>query len=154
MMRFGKVVPVLALSLLSACASSPGDQEAKKGSAIRPGFSNDHSDMIIGDRVFFEMDHADLSDVSRALLDRQVKWLKQYAQTTVTIEGHADERGTREYNFALGERRANAVRNYLVASGINPARIKVVSYGKERPAVSGSTEEIWAQNRRGVTVVD
>jgi len=88
------------------------------------------------------------------VLQRQAEWLKRYPNVTVTIEGHADERGTREYNLALGERRAQAARNVIVALGISPSRISTISYGKERPAVPGSTEEAYAQNRRAVTVVN
>jgi peptidoglycan-associated lipoprotein len=94
-----------------------------------------------------------VSDEARATLDRQASWLQQYSNLSITIEGHADERGTREYNLALGERRANAVKNYLVARGVSGSRINTISYGKERPAVVGSDEASWAQNRRGVTVV-
>ena len=104
--------------------------------------------------MFFGLDRYDLAPEARATLDRQASWLKQYPNVTVTIEGHADERGTREYNLALGERRANSVKNYLAAAGITPSRVKVISYGKEKPAVLGSNEASWAQNRRGVTVVD
>ena len=108
----------------------------------------------IGDRVFFGYDQYDVSPEARDILGRQATWLQQYANLRITIEGHADERGTREYNLALGERRANAVKNYLVALGVDAARITTVSYGKERPAVLGSSESAWAQNRRGVTVVE
>lgn len=108
----------------------------------------------IGDRVFFGYDQTDLSPEARATLDRQIAWLGQYPNVTVTIEGHADERGTREYNLALGERRATAVRNYLMSQGVDGARINTISYGKERPAVAESSPSGWAQNRRGVTVVN
>lgn len=107
----------------------------------------------IGDRVFFNFDQSDLRGEARATLDRQAEWLEQYPQYNVVVEGHCDERGTREYNLALGERRANAVRNYLVAKGVNAARITTISYGKERPEAAGSNESAWAQNRRGVTVL-
>lgn len=106
------------------------------------------------DRVFFAYDRFDLSPEARATLRRQADWLSQYSSLTVTIEGHADERGTREYNLALGDRRATSAKNYLVALGISPSRVSVVSYGKERPAVLGSNEDAWAQNRRSVTVID
>jgi peptidoglycan-associated lipoprotein len=106
----------------------------------------------VGDRVFFSYDKMDLSTEARATLDRQAAWLKQNS-FSVVIEGHCDERGTREYNLALGERRATAVKNYLVADGVPAGRIKTISYGKERPAVVGDNEAAWAQNRRGVTVV-
>jgi peptidoglycan-associated lipoprotein len=108
----------------------------------------------VGDRVFFGYDRYDISDEARATLDKQATWLQQYPDLVVTVEGHADERGTREYNLALGERRANSVKGYLVALGIPASRINTISYGKERPAVPGSNETSWAQNRRGVTKVD
>ena len=107
----------------------------------------------VGDRIFFETDSSDLTASARTTLENQAAWLGQYQSVGVVIEGHADERGTREYNLALGERRANAVKNYLVALGVNPSRVTTVSYGKERPAVPGANESAWAQNRRGVTRV-
>lgn len=107
-----------------------------------------------GDRVFFGYDSSELSAEGRATLEKQAQWLRTYANTTVTIEGHCDERGTREYNLALGERRANAVRNYLISLGVDANRINTISYGKERPAVMGSDASAWAQNRRGVTVIN
>jgi peptidoglycan-associated lipoprotein len=122
------------------------------GSTVAPGTEEDLTTNV-GDRVFFGYDHYDISDEAKATLEKQATWLKQYANLNISVEGHADERGTREYNLALGERRANAVKNYLVALGIAPSRISTISYGKERPAVVGSNEAAWAQNRRGVTVV-
>src|SRR5690606_13012106 len=107
----------------------------------------------VGDRVFFGYDRYDLAAEARATLEKQATWLQQYPNLVITIEGHADERGTREYNLALGERRANSVKNYLVALGVPASRITTISYGKERPAVVGSDEMAWSQNRRGVTVV-
>jgi peptidoglycan-associated lipoprotein len=108
----------------------------------------------VGDRIFFGYDQYDLTQEARDTLGRQATWLNQYSNLRVTVEGHADERGTREYNLALGERRANSVKNYLVALGVDAGRVTTVSYGKERPAVPGSNETSWAQNRRGVTVVE
>ncbi len=108
----------------------------------------------VGDRVFFGYDQYDLTQEARDILGRQATWLNQYANLRITVEGHADERGTREYNLALGERRANAVKSYIVALGVDASRITTVSYGKERPAVPGSNETAWSQNRRGVTVVE
>jgi peptidoglycan-associated lipoprotein len=108
----------------------------------------------VGDRVFFGYDRYDISAEAQTVLDAQARWLQQYANLAVTVEGHSDERGTREYNLALGERRANAVKNYLVALGVSPSRITTISYGKERPAVPGTSETSWSQNRRGVTKVD
>jgi peptidoglycan-associated lipoprotein len=107
----------------------------------------------VGDRVFFGYDQYDLTSEARATVERQAQWLKQYPSTSIVVEGHADERGTREYNLALGERRATAVRNYLIANGVDAGRVQVISYGKERPAVMGSDEQSWAQNRRGVVVI-
>ncbi len=108
----------------------------------------------VGDRVFFGYDQYDISAEARGTLDRQATWLNQYPNTNITIEGHADERGTREYNLALGERRATAVKNYLISAGVSASRINTISYGKEQPAVVGSDPAGWAQNRRGVTRVD
>jgi peptidoglycan-associated lipoprotein len=106
------------------------------------------------DRVFFGFDSAVLSSNAQRTLDRQVKYLKNNPRVDVRVEGHCDERGTREYNLALGERRAVAVKNYLVNSGVSSRRIQTVSYGKERPAVLGSNAAAWAENRRSVTVVE
>jgi peptidoglycan-associated lipoprotein len=149
-----------ALVLVSACDTTgdgSGNGSANGGAngamgAARPGTQEDMV-VNVGDRVFFAYDKSDLSAEARATLDRQAAWLKKYASANVTVEGHCDERGTREYNLALGERRATAVKNYLVADGIGSSRVKTISYGKERPAVIGSNEAAWAQNRRGVTVV-
>lgn len=149
-----------ALVMLAACDTT-GDEDGMGGAnganagkmgAARPGTQEDMV-VNVGDRVFFGFDKTDLSAEARATLDRQAAWLKKYTNVSVTLEGHADERGTREYNLALGERRAAAAKNYLVAAGIAADRVKTVSYGKERPAVLGSNEAAWAQNRRAVTVV-
>jgi len=107
-----------------------------------------------GDRVFFAFDRSDITPEAQQILARQADWLRRYPNVTVTIEGHCDERGTREYNLALGERRAQAVKNVLGAMGIPAARVSTISYGKERPAVPGSSEEAYAQNRRAVTTVN
>jgi peptidoglycan-associated lipoprotein len=151
-----------ALFLVSACdTTGSGSGEGEGGGAngmnghmgaAKPGTQEDLV-VNVGDRVFFDFNESDLTPEARATLDRQAAWLKKYPNVNVTIEGHCDERGTREYNLALGERRASAVKNYLVADGIGSARVKTISYGKERPAVLGSNEAAWAQNRRGVTVV-
>jgi peptidoglycan-associated lipoprotein len=108
----------------------------------------------VGDRVFFGFDKYTLKPQARKTLQRQAAWLKKFPALTIAIEGHCDERGTREYNLALAERRANSAKNYLVALGVNPNRVKVISYGKERPAVAGANEAAWSQNRRSVTVVN
>lgn len=148
-----------ALVLVSACdttGSNDGEGGANgaggKAGAARPGTQEDLV-VNVGDRVFFGFDKSDLSTEAQATLDRQAAWLKKYPNVKVAVEGHADERGTREYNLALGERRATAAKNYLVAAGIPAARVSTISYGKERPAVVGSNEAAWAQNRRAVTVV-
>ena len=107
----------------------------------------------VGDRIFYGFDRSDLSAEARATLDRQATWLKKHPSVTIALEGHCDERGTREYNLALGERRANSAKNYLIASGVSESRVTTVSYGKERPAVLGSNEAAWAQNRRAVSVI-
>jgi len=107
----------------------------------------------VGDRVYFGYDQNDLTAEARTQIERQAQWLKQYGNVNVMVEGHCDERGTREYNLALGEKRATAVRNYLIAQGVAANRIQSISYGKERPAVMGADETSWAQNRRGVLVV-
>ncbi len=107
----------------------------------------------VGDRVFFAFDKYSLQSEARSILEKQAVWLKKYPQLSITIEGHADERGTREYNLALGERRANSTKDYLVALGVPASRIRTISYGKERPVALGSNEAAWAQNRRSVTMV-
>ena len=108
----------------------------------------------VGDRVFFGYDRYDLTPEAQAQLELQAEWLKQFQNVDITIKGHTDERGTREYNLGLGERRANAVKNYLIALGISPSRLNTVSFGKEQPAVLGSNPSAWAQNRRAVTEVN
>jgi peptidoglycan-associated lipoprotein len=156
---------IAAVLLLAACESTPSDTgNANAGGGANSGLSSTQStaprpgsqdDLVVnvGDRVFFDTDRSTIRPDGRATLDKQAAWLKQYPQNVVTVEGHADERGTREYNLALGNRRATAAKNYLVATGINPNRITTISYGKERPAVVGSNEQAWSQNRRAVTVV-
>lgn len=149
-MRF-KFLAVFALvALVSACA---GDGAGTAGGGVTPGTQEDLV-VNVGDRVFFDFDKYNLDSNSRRTLEKQAAWLKTNANLSVTIEGHADERGTREYNLALGERRANAAKDYLVALGISPGRVKTISYGKERPVALGSNEAAWAQNRRGVTTVN
>ena len=108
----------------------------------------------VGNTVYFDFDSSALSASGTAMLGRQAAFLKANPSITVTIEGHADERGTREYNLALGDRRASAVRDYLIAQGINAARVRTVSYGKERPAMAGSNNAAWAKNRRAATVIN
>lgn len=148
-----------AVALLAACESSTESSDALKGAGnartgttAAPGSAADFV-VNVGDRVFFDFDKADVKSDSQQVLDRQAAWLKQYASTKVVVEGHCDERGTREYNLALGERRATAAKNYLVSKGIDAKRLQTISYGKERPAVLGANEASWSQNRRAVTVV-
>jgi len=107
----------------------------------------------VGDRVFFDLDKAVLNASAQRTLERQAAWLSQYPSVTILIEGHCDERGTREYNLALGDRRATSAKNYLVQLGVAPIRIETISYGKERPDAAGHSEGAWSQNRRGVSVV-
>jgi len=107
---------------------------------------------VSSDTIFFDTDSSDIDDQDRSALDSQAAYLKQYPNVRATIEGHCDERGTREYNLALGERRANAAKNYLVSQGVDASRLTTLSYGKERPVALGSDEAAWAQNRRAVTV--
>jgi len=130
----------------AAVAKAPVVSGPKKGS---------QEDLVVnvGDRVFFDFDKYNLKTDARGILEKQAVWLKMYPQLSITIEGHADERGTREYNLALGERRANSVKDYLAALGVPSSRIRTISYGKERPVALGSNEAAWAQNRRAVTVV-
>lgn len=144
-----------SLLLLAACDSDSSGDGSGSGSGFgstAPGTQGDLSTNV-GDRVFYELDSSTLNGEAQATLDRQAKWLGQYSNVNIVVEGHADERGTREYNIALGERRATAAKNYLVNSGVSAARISTISYGKERPAVMGSDESAWGQNRRAVTVI-
>lgn len=117
-----------------------------------PGSQEDFLATVSSDRVYFDTDRYNIDSADMATLQSQAQWLMQYPNVRVTIEGHADERGTRDYNLALGERRANSAKNYLVSLGIPATRITTVSYGKERPVAMGSNESAWAQNRRAVTV--
>ena len=110
--------------------------------------------MNVGDRVFFAVDQTTLSPTARATLDKQAQWLALYPQYQLTIEGHADERGTREYNLGLGARRSTAVRDYLVSRGVDASRLNTISYGKERPVAVCNDESCWSQNRRSVSVIN
>lgn len=123
------------------------------GDSVVPGSSQDFLRSIMSDTVHFSLDQYDIDAQSRSILDSQAQWLMKYPTVRITIEGHCDERGTREYNLALGDRRANAAKNYLAARGIDASRITTISYGKERPIALGSDEASWAQNRRAVTIV-
>jgi peptidoglycan-associated lipoprotein len=133
---------------LVSCAAT----NQNSGGSVNAGTQEDLI-VNVGDRVFFEFDSAELTVDAQATLDAQAAWLQQYSDTQITIEGHADERGTREYNLALGDKRAFAVYTYLAQAGVDTNRMDYVSWGKERPEVVGSDENAWSQNRRGVTVV-
>ncbi len=148
-----RLLGVAALALLAACSNTDQNQAATGGgNTIRPG---SQEDLVanVGDRVFFDFDRSTIRADQRPVLQRQAEWMGRYSDVRVQVEGHTDERGTREYNLALGQRRASAARDVLVASGVNGARISTISYGKDRPAALGSDESAWAQNRRAVTVV-
>jgi len=167
-MRMNIPVLVVAAFVLAACSTS-GDNTGGTGSDGASSASNSQVatapagpkpgsqldlEINVGDRVLFAFDSSALTAESRTTIERWAAWLKTYPANRVIIEGHADERGTREYNLALGERRADSARGYLVSLGIDPNRVKVISYGKERPAVPGSNENAWAQNRRAALVLD
>ena len=168
------LISTFIVLFVAACATKPKDTSDSSGSGSSSSgsdvssegtitettgsgiVSGSQEDLIVnvGDRVFFGYDSSDLDSDALELLQDQVAWLKQNSDVSVTIEGHCDERGTREYNLALGEKRAQAVKNYLIGLGINPDRVSTISYGKERPAVVGSNDGAWAQNRRSVTLVN
>jgi peptidoglycan-associated lipoprotein len=151
-----RLAAALAAALaISACANKPGgDAQANAAGQATPGSQQDFV-VNVGDRVFFDTDQTDLSAQARATLDKQAQWLNTYSQySQFTIEGHADERGTREYNLALGARRAQNVRDYLVSRGVAANRMHTISYGKERPVAVCDDISCWAQNRRAVTVLN
>lgn len=162
-MNYKAIGFLAALALLGACsdsttggpstgaASGGGASASSNGGAI-PGSQQDLT-ANVGDRVFFAYDQSQLSSDARATLDRQVQWLQRYPQVSIQMAGNTDERGTEEYNLALGQRRANAARDYLVAQGVSSARIRTISYGKERPAATGSDEQAYAQDRNAITSV-
>ena len=149
-----KLAAALAAGLaLAACASNPNQNAVGAAGAASPGSQQDFV-VNVGDRVFFESDSSELTSQSRATLDKQSQWLQMYNRYAFTIEGHADERGTREYNIALGARRAQAVRDYLASRGIDANRMRTISYGKERPVAVCDDISCWSQNRRAVTVLN
>jgi len=141
-MMMGDRAPISGLESVDSTAFGP-----------TPGTQQDLV-VNIGDRIFFDYDQYDLRAAARTVIEQQVRWLAKYPNLKIIVEGHCDERGTREYNLALGDKRAMSVRNYMIALGIDPSRIETISFGKERPSVLGSDIESWAQNRRGVTVVE
>jgi peptidoglycan-associated lipoprotein len=151
--RAGIAVALVAALAVSACANKPNeDALAGAAGAATPGSQQDFV-VNVGDRVFFESDSSELTTTSRATLDKQAQWLQLYANYSFTVEGHADERGTREYNIALGARRAQAVRDYLASRGVSTSRMRTVSFGKERPVAVCNDISCWSQNRRSVTVL-
>jgi peptidoglycan-associated lipoprotein len=143
---------ILGMLAVAGCAKQ-ADQSGALASAATPGSQQDFV-VNVGDRVFFETDSSELTDQARATLDKQSQWLNNYNRYAFTIEGHADERGTREYNIALGARRAETVRQYLVSRGVSAQRMRTISYGKERPVALCNDISCWSQNRRAVTVLD
>jgi peptidoglycan-associated lipoprotein len=180
-MRLKLILPLLAAVALAACESTPEDTGSSTGGGAAEADTSSSSasnvssaetqvasveptgpipgsqeDLVqnVGDRVFFEFDSAVLTPEARRTLERQSEWLKLFPEVAISVEGHCDERGTREYNLALGERRANAAREYLVSQGIAASRVRTISYGKERPYALGHNEEAWALNRRSVSVIN
>jgi peptidoglycan-associated lipoprotein len=168
-MKHWTLACLLGLTLLSACSSSDDSKNAGGSGGATTGMgpggmggggaghavpgSQEDLTQSAGDRIFFDTDHNSLTPQATATLDRQSAWLQQYPQVNVWVAGNCDERGTEEYNLALGQRRASADRDYLVAHGIQRSRIETISYGKSRPIDPGSTSEAWAQNRNAITSV-
>ena len=164
------IISIISLFFLASCETAT--QDAIKGSSEKAGKASATAKsgsasifgsakqtpadklIAVGDRVLFDYDSSELSSEAKLTLDKQSRFLRVNSDLTFTIEGHCDERGTREYNLALGEKRATAVRDYLVIEGISPDRIRVISYGKEKPAVVGSNDMAWSKNRRAVTTID
>src|SRR5436190_15469946 len=154
MLRAARLAAVLAAALaISACAKTAEDAQANAAGQATPGSQQDFV-VNVGDRVFFETDSTELTPQARATLDKQSQWLNQYSRYAFTMEGHADERGTREYNIALGARRAQVTRDYLIARGVDGSRMRTISYGKERPVAVCNDISCWSQNRRAVTVLN
>ena len=152
--RAAQLAGLLALALAAAgCANKPTDPALAGAGNAPPGSQQDFV-VNVGDRVFFESDSTELTSQSISTLERQAQWLQNYNQYTFTIEGHADERGTREYNSALSNRRAHTVRDYLISRGIPAQRMRTVAYGKERPVAVCNDISCWSQNRRAVTVLN
>jgi len=155
-----------AVALVAACETAPqttaatsgagagagAGAQAQPGATVAPGSQQDLV-VNVGDRVFFDFDKYNLKPDAQATLQKQAAWLKKYPNVRILVAGNADERGTREYNLALGERRANAAKDYLVSLGVSPDRLKTISYGKERPVCTASNEACWAQNRNSTTSV-
>jgi peptidoglycan-associated lipoprotein len=148
----GLAAVLLAALAISACANKQAADSLASAGVATPGSQQDFV-VNVGDRVFFESDSTELTSQARGTLEKQAQWLRNYRTYAFTIEGHADERGTREYNIALGARRAQTVRDYLIARGVEASRMRTVSYGKERPVAVCNDISCWSQNRRAVTVL-
>ncbi len=174
-MRLKLITMFAAAALVAACSTAPEQSAGSGGTGGAAGATTggaaagqastppatqlvpgSQQDLVanVGDRVFFDYDQFTLKPEARRTLDRQAEWMGRYPNVRLSIEGHADERGTREYNLALAERRAKSVKDYLVSKGVNASRLTSISYGKERPVALGSNELAWSQNRRGVSVVN
>ncbi len=157
-MRLKTVLPLFAaVMLLAACETGPSESGGTAGTggtaSTTAGTSFQQVASRVGDRIFFNLDKSDLQPAARATIEAWADWLKANPASAMTLEGHCDERGTREYNLALGDRRASAIKNYLVALGVQGNRLRTISYGKERPENADHNEAGWAQNRRGVALV-
>ena len=161
------LIIILGVATLAACGKKPpkelplppedttmntGQNTGPVNTGPVPGSQEDFLATVSSDRIFFDTDRFNVDTEDQMVLQSQARWLAQNSSVRIVVEGHADERGTRDYNLALGERRANSAKNYLVSLGVSPDRIRTVSYGKERPQATGSNESAWAQNRRAVTV--
>ncbi|MGL4728877.1 MAG: OmpA family protein [Bosea sp. (in: a-proteobacteria)] len=144
---------LMAALALGACANKPADSGFGAGGAATPGSPQDFV-VNVGDRIFFETDSTDLTSTATATLDKQATWLGQYPRYTFVVEGHADERGTREYNVSLSARRAQVARDYLASRGVGASRMRTVAYGKERPVAVCNDISCWSQNRRSVSVLN
>ena len=154
LVRSVRIAAVLVAALaIAGCANKANDLAGGLGGGAAPGSQQDFV-VNVGDRVFFESDSTELTPQSVATLEKQAQWLQGYPQYTFTVEGHADERGTREYNIALGAKRAQTVRDYLASRGIQVQRMRTISYGKERPVAVCNDISCWSQNRRAVTVLN
>ena len=159
-MKLLPIIAVVAAFGLAACESTPEPTASTGGggatnTATGPAPNSvEYFNQVVGDRVFFATDQHNLDAEAQSTLQRQAQWLQANPNTSITIEGHADERGTRQYNLALGARRANSVRSYLGSQGVAPNRMRAVTFGKERPVALCSNDSCWSQNRRGVSVVE
>ena len=162
-MKLMQAVALVAAMAIAGCSDTPPEAaDPNAGQNTNTGTNQatgpapntvEYFNQVVGDRVFFATDQHQLNNEARSTLQRQAQWLQANPGTNVTIEGHADERGTRQYNLALGARRANSVRRFLVSQGVSAGRLRAVTFGKERPASLCSNESCWSQNRRGVSVV-